>query len=160
MDFYGQEIMWVKKQKKIENKLFHELVTNATKQYGTWEYKLNYVENLLKYNHINEWEYTEKLNALKSQFDYFNTDDSSDDDDDEIEVEQIDETDTHLLVRENGPVSYGFLSNGQPSNRYYVCTIGEHGGGDTIFHIINDAQAIQWFRRGVFVLPLITCPDC
>ena len=141
MDFYGKEIMWVKKQKKIEEKLFDELVKNAIKEYGTWEYKLNYVENLLKYNHINEWEYTEKLNALKRQFDYFNTDDYSDDDDEEEEVMvvKIDETDTHLLFRAVG------------TDIYYVVSkeTGDQWAGppDTDWPV---ARMRLWFRRGVY----------
>ncbi len=146
MDFYAPNVKWVKKQKKIEKKLFDELVRNAVKEYGTWEYKLNYVENLLKYNHINEWEYTEKMNALKKNFEISN-DDSDDESDDEIEMEQIDETDTHLLLRECGPAHTGILSNGQPSYRYYVYNNMDESTTDTLFHIRNDVEAIQWFRN-------------
>jgi len=140
MDFYAPNVKWIKKQKKIEKKLFDELVENAIKEYGTWEYKLNYVENLLKYNHINEWEYTEKLNALKKKFD--SRDDGDVDSDDEVLVVQIDETDTHILVREDG------------TDKYYV--VPKYNGYDaeivsrwTARHHHHDtvAQAILWFRN-------------
>jgi hypothetical protein len=153
MDFYAPDLKLIKRQKQLEKKLFNELVTNATKEYGTWEYKLNYLEKLLKYNHINEWEYTEKLNALKRQFDSSNYD--SDDGGDELEL--IAETDTHTLLREDEPV-LGFLSNGQPSYRYYVLTnersaaldadgsiLVDHT--DSVFHIRNDGEAVTWFRN-------------
>ena len=53
MDCYVSEVKFIRNQKKIEKKLFDELVINAVKEYGTWEYRLKFVEKLLKYNHIN-----------------------------------------------------------------------------------------------------------
>ena len=129
MDFYAPDVKSIRKQKKIEKKLFDELVENAIKEYGTWEYKLNYVENLLKYNHINEWEYTEKMNALKKKFD------SDDESDDDVEVEQIDETDTHMLVREIG------------TDNYYVFIIDhtQQQWGPRIKR--TPEEAMDWFRN-------------
>jgi len=152
MDFYAPDVKWIKSQKKLEKKLFNELVTNAIKEYGSWEYKLNYVENLLKYKHINEWVYTEKMNALKRKFDSSSNDDDIDDDD-VVELELIAETDTHTLFREDEPPQTGFLSNGQPSNRYYVYT-NERAAAleervlhtDSVFHIRDDCHAETWFR--------------
>ncbi len=133
MDFYAPNVKWIKKQKTIEKKLFDELVENAIKE-CSWEYKLNYVENLLKYNHINEWEYFKKMDALKKNFEI-----SNDDSDDEIEVDQIDETDTHILVRED-----------ETNNYYVVAKDSLDGNPIDMYEHDTPVQAILWFRSRVY----------
>ena len=42
MDFYAPQVKWIKQQKNIEKKLFDELVTKATKEYGLQYIKTMY----------------------------------------------------------------------------------------------------------------------
>ena len=133
MDCYVSEVKFIRNQKKIEKKLFDELVINAVKEYGTWEYRLKFVEKLLKYNRINEWEYTEKMNVLKRDFN--SHDDGSDDG---VEVEEIDATDAHILVRE------------YYTNIYYVISKENADIFSSGFMHATPELAIRWLRRTQF----------
>jgi len=141
MDFYAPQVKWIKQQKKIENKLFDELVTKATKQYGSWEYKLNYIEKELKYNHINEWEFKQKMDALKSEFD---EDDSDDEDVEDLGITSFDNEMSEASVtalEENLGVVLGHFDNINYGNYVVVDTnLPEDQVNYTKFHRQSDAQ--------------------
>lgn len=74
MDFYAPGVKWIQQQKQKEKTLFNELLRYMKNKYATWEYKLNHVEHLLNYNHINEGDYLKKMNELQYMFNWFETD--------------------------------------------------------------------------------------
>jgi len=150
MDFYAPQVMWIKQQKKIEKKLFDELLTNAR---GTcsWEYKLNYIEKELKYNHINEWEFKQKMDELKSEFESFNSDDS----DEEYEALNITSADGELseasvtALEEGLGVVLAHFDNIHYGNYLVVDTnLPEGQVNYTKFHRQSDAEI--YFRDLLF----------
>jgi len=103
------------------------------------------LEKALETEQINEGQYIKLMNMAKDRYNKAHP--TVDEDDDETEVQLIDETDTHMLLRECGDPVTGILSSGRESYKYYVVKHMNTVDYPTIYHIANDDEAVTWFRE-------------